>query len=326
MVNAVTHISVVGLENTTTKEVLNVKELVPNNLLESTSLFITFMEKYYEYLNSEYPLASNVISNLFQQKNVDTANDESLAKIKYALMRYLPQESELDEKTVIKNIIEFYKQKGSQESIVNFFKIFFGDSTATVYYPWEDVLICSNGEWQGGDEVISIDGSETILAGFVLAEGMFKSNKGFLSDSIYLQDSYYYQRYSYDINIGLPRSLWEGVFNRSIHPAGFKKFVSIFILVYILSNISSEMPLSQYGIVEDTDNIIIMYQQLSIELDSVLTQMFPLFVESVEFINEWSTRFLFFDPSYIEPIDSYTLEEIDENIINITLGAIITTL
>ena len=62
----------------------------------------------------------------------------------------------------------------------------------------------------------------------------FTTNKGFLSDDIYIQDSYFYQAFSYILKTGVDPSNWANGFNRLLHPAGFIYFVQLVITIYLL--------------------------------------------------------------------------------------------
>ena len=54
--------------------------------------------------------------------------------------------------------------------------------------------------------------------------GRYITNKGFLSDDIYLQDNFFYQQYSYVIKSGQRFESYENVVKKSIHPAGMLMF------------------------------------------------------------------------------------------------------
>jgi hypothetical protein len=54
--------------------------------------------------------------------------------------------------------------------------------------------------------------------------GRYITNKGFLSDDIYLQDNFFYQQYSYVIKSGQRFESYENIVKKSIHPAGMLMF------------------------------------------------------------------------------------------------------
>ena len=54
--------------------------------------------------------------------------------------------------------------------------------------------------------------------------GSYSTNKGFLSDDIYLQDNFYYQQFSYVIKTDEQFSKYEGLVKQTIHPSGMVMF------------------------------------------------------------------------------------------------------
>jgi hypothetical protein len=54
--------------------------------------------------------------------------------------------------------------------------------------------------------------------------GYFSNNDGFISDAIYIQDSRYYQSYSYVIKIDEQLEAYKNIVKKYIHPAGFALF------------------------------------------------------------------------------------------------------
>ena len=52
----------------------------------------------------------------------------------------------------------------------------------------------------------------------------YENDKNLLVPSSKLQDSYYYQDYSYVIRSGSSYQDWEQYFNKIVHPAGFAVF------------------------------------------------------------------------------------------------------
>ena len=75
-------------------------------------------------------------------------------------------------------------------------------------------------------------------------KGLFTSANGFLSDKKYLQDSYYYQKFSYVLRTGKNIADWKNPFTRLIHPAGFIFFGEISIFIALLTSANNQ---AQYG-------------------------------------------------------------------------------
>lgn len=61
----------------------------------------------------------------------------------------------------------------------------------------------------------------------IQTEGRYIGVKGQLSESIVLQDSFFYQRYSYEVLTNFPINVWQGSIKRTISPAGTIPFANI---------------------------------------------------------------------------------------------------
>ncbi len=114
--------------------------------------------------------------------------------------------------TLYKRIIDFYKLRGSSESIEVFFRLLF-DEEVVVQRPIDNTLVPSAGDWQQGTN-------------------QFVSNKGFVSDkNIRIHDGDRYQKFSYLIKSGLNLNDWSNTFTKLVHPAGFRYFGEIGIIL-----------------------------------------------------------------------------------------------
>jgi len=113
--------------------------------------------------------------------------------------------------TLYKRIVDFYKIRGSSDSIETFFRLLFGESVE-IEKPYDNTLIPSAGDWDS-------------------TTGQFISKKGFISEKKNrIHDSFRYQKFSYLIKSGLNITDWNYTFNRLVHPAGFIFFGEIQIL------------------------------------------------------------------------------------------------
>ena len=74
------------------------------------------------------------------------------------------------------------------------------------------------------------------------ATGAFSTNDGFLSDSKRMQDSFYYQSFSYVLRTGTSGDIWRNIFNNLVHPAGFAFFSEILFSTEIDFNIPDMQP------------------------------------------------------------------------------------
>lgn len=73
--------------------------------------------------------------------------------------------------------------------------------------------------------------------GVVKNPGYFEDNSGFLSDDIYIQDSFLYQEFSYIIRNSIGVDVFEQYVDKILHPAGMKMFSDL--LVYDEESASS---------------------------------------------------------------------------------------
>ena len=68
------------------------------------------------------------------------------------------------------------------------------------------------------------------LSGVGTQEGYWDNTRGFLSSDKYIQDSYYYQEYSYETRISKSFDKYFDILKQVVHPAGNKAFGRTFIL------------------------------------------------------------------------------------------------
>lgn len=124
----------------------------------------------------------------------------------------------VNKNTLYKRIIDFYKIRGSTDSIETFFRLLFNEPVK-IEKPYDNTLIPSSGDWSGDTN-------------------QFVSRKGFVSEKkIRLHDSYRYQKYSYLIKTGINLTEWDNVFTRLVHPSGFIFFGEILLLLENVRNI-----------------------------------------------------------------------------------------
>lgn len=99
-------------------------------------------------------------------------------------------------------------------------------------------LSSSNNEYSViGTTVVDLNG---------VSRGYWKDNRSFTSDNIYLQDSFYYQNYSYEILATRMISTYEKFVKDLIHPAGMKMFGRYSVNSFIDDN-SSELAYSSFS-------------------------------------------------------------------------------
>ena len=276
-----------------------IDELVPDHVESSFPDLVNFLKTYALYLERQNK-SGFYLNALDIQRDIDFVEDELLTELQNEIGIAIPRDFATNPRMFYKRLVEFYKSRGTPESITSFFRMIFDDDVET-YFPFVDILNPSDGDWTDQTaaiiadrtvftpaNVITISGTPTVVSGnnddnqplllddhvvFVnnsyqtpvtdyaeqvysdtttkykltftsalsngdvvrtYAKGLFTTANGFLSDKKFLQDSYYYQQFSYVLKTGKNIADWKNSFTRLVHPAGFKFFGEIAILVQLL--------------------------------------------------------------------------------------------
>ena len=196
-----------------TTEANTVDSLVPMHLREGAENFIGFIEDYYSYMNTD-GLPSQEINNILTEQDIDRTSAQYIDLIQAEIAKNVPRAAAFDRVSLYKKIVKYYLTKGSEDSIINFFKIFY-DDVISIQYPRELLFKPSSGDYNGS---------------------MYRDTKGFVSNSDVLQDSYFWQDFSYVINSSIGASEWKNEFNKLVHPAGFKFFAILSLLIVRRTN------------------------------------------------------------------------------------------
>jgi hypothetical protein len=118
---------------------------LPDFVRNDYPVFVTFLEKYYEWLETQQNVSSG-INQLQLSKDIDEANEYYLDKLKNDLLPYFPQEVVSDKRLFLKLVTQFYKSSGTQDSIKFLFRALFNENI-DIYYPKDEILIASDGKW-----------------------------------------------------------------------------------------------------------------------------------------------------------------------------------
>lgn len=127
------------------KTSLLVNEELPNFVRRDHPVFITFLEKYYAYLEQDDKLL-NRSKNLLDLADIDLTPDEFASHLYSTFMQYIPSNIKVDKKLLLKNIKDFYRAKGTEKSIAFLLRALWNAET-DFYYPKTDILRVSDGKW-----------------------------------------------------------------------------------------------------------------------------------------------------------------------------------
>ena len=286
-----------------------IDELVPDHVESKYPNLVNFLKTYALYLERSNQ-SGFYLNALDIQRDIDFVEDNLLTELQNEIGIAVPRDFATNPRMFYKRLVEFYKSRGTPESITSFFRMIYDDDVET-YFPFVDVLIPSDGDWTDqtaavianrtgftprntftvsgtpteitgnndngtaaffDDDIVFVnnalqtpvtDYTETVYSdtttkykltftsaltnGDVIntySRGLFTTANGFLSNKKFLQDSYYYQQFSYVLKTGKNVSDWKNAFTRLVHPAGFKFFGEIVILVKLLTSSNTQ---AQFG-------------------------------------------------------------------------------
>jgi len=129
-----------------------ISEYLPDFVNQDHLLFADFIEAYYEWSGrKENPHGTS--ATLMDTMNIDNTLDSFVDYFKETYLHNFPNTfykisntSEVNNKTVLKNIQQFYSSKGSEKSYKFLFRILH-NSGVDFYYPKTDILKVSDGKW-----------------------------------------------------------------------------------------------------------------------------------------------------------------------------------
>ena len=114
------------------------------------------------------PGASYALNTIEESLDIDKTASQYLELIQKEIAAVIPRSIQVNKRNLYKAITDYYKIRGSSDSIEVFFRLLFDDEVE-VAYPWNETLIPSSGNW---------DVNAALPKG-----GIYLDKKGFLSDT-----------------------------------------------------------------------------------------------------------------------------------------------
>jgi len=118
---------------------------LPQFVREDYPKFVTFLEKYYEWMETQGGVTVG-IDDLRYGSDIDLSNETYLDILRRDLLPYFPQEILTDKRLFLKLVSQFYKAAGTQDAIKFLFRALY-DEEIDIYYPKEDIVKASDGKW-----------------------------------------------------------------------------------------------------------------------------------------------------------------------------------
>ena len=140
------------------KTSLLVKRQVPEYVREEYPLFLSFLEAYYEFLETKQSGKNNDLTtklkSLKNLSDIDSSIGEFESQFFNTFGSLIPVDSVADKSFLLKNALPLYQAKGSENSFKFLFRLLFGQE-ATLSFPKNNILRASDGKWQI-DKVLKI--------------------------------------------------------------------------------------------------------------------------------------------------------------------------
>lgn len=185
-----------------------IKEVLPEYFQEDYPNLITFLEGYYDYLDSDGQWGGiiNEINTIrdyedTELERLDFLLDEVGLGVSSRIFKF-PRE-------VIRNFGNFFRVKGSEYSGYGFFRSFFNEENVEIIYPKKDLLYVGSGEI----------GTEF---GKVIHDGKI------------------YQIFSLLVSSPFPIHVWETLWRRYVHPSGYHLAAEVVILETVPVGVTTE--------------------------------------------------------------------------------------
>lgn len=169
---------------------------LPQHFKNDATELVKLLEAYYRFLNQKFG-PSYEISKIIHNHDIDlTTDDRYLDAIEKLIGSYIPKSRAVDRKRLYKLIASYYTNRGSEESISSFFRLFFNE-IISIFYPKEFLFTTSD------------------------------DTRSAPSSRYRLNDNNRWQDFSYVIYTSLDKSEWGQEFTKYIHPAGLKFFATL---------------------------------------------------------------------------------------------------
>lgn len=185
-----------------------VASIIPEHIQLERPQLMKFMEAYYDFLDQDDQPGA-FLNNLTVHRDLDQTAEIFLELLQRELAVPIPETVVADKRKLYKNITDIYLSKGAQPSYEALFRLIFNDQIE-LYFPRVDILKPSDAKWDPINQ-------------------RWLSDDGKLSVKKFIQDSRFYQSFSYVIKTGQTVDNWRDAVKKLLHPAGFAFFGEVAI-------------------------------------------------------------------------------------------------
>jgi len=135
---------------------------LPAGLNNKKIKMITFLQ---HYVNSNPSYRLNTMEDSL---NINENDEEFLDMMQKEIAPAISKSLNVNRRALYQRLIDFYKVRGSQDSVNTFFKLFFGDEEIEVNYPWDKTLKPSDGNFDSA----SIQAANYSISATVTGSGL----------------------------------------------------------------------------------------------------------------------------------------------------------
>lgn len=205
----------------------SLQQIIPEHIRVDKPEIVEFLDAYFHWLQQEGNPAS-ILNNLTQYRDLDRTAEQFLEYLQREIAVSIPENIRSDKRKLYKNVVDIYLSKGSIPSYQALFNLAFDDEVE-LFFPRVDILKPSDGKWDATNQ-------------------RWTNDDGKLSVKKYIQDSRYYQSFSYVIKTGQTIDFWRDSVKKLLHPAGFAFFGQVTIFSSAVGAFASgKQPLVQPG-------------------------------------------------------------------------------
>jgi len=122
-----------------------IKSQLPDFVRNDYPKFVSFLEKYYEWLEQTNKVNYG-IDSLKRSIDIDDADSFYIDKFKNDLLPYFPKDFSVNKDLFLKVVESFYKSSGTIDSVKFLFRALYNDDIE-IYYPKDSILKTSDGKW-----------------------------------------------------------------------------------------------------------------------------------------------------------------------------------
>ena len=165
----------------------SIKEVLPQYYASAYPNLITFLEGYYDYMDSDGTI--DALQDLYSLYDLESTDLKYIEQIFASIADGANSTYFGEPREVLRNFANFYRVKGTKYSAEGFFRAFYG-LDVEIEYPKNNLFIVSE----------SKIGTESLR---------------------YIQNGALYQIFSVLIKSSIPLSTWRELYKKFVHPAGF---------------------------------------------------------------------------------------------------------